>query len=165
MLQEKPITLKSNTGLGFSEADLDSLRTISHFIPNYRNSQPIFDYFLQNLQNTHIILAGNTPVGVFTLTKNKSSAEIYGGFRDNLHTFIVYPKLLKNTVFYSIADTVFFREDKQKMILKVYPDNLQARLFASSKGFNRLANRDKGRDVWVLTKKRYITRKLGLIEI
>lgn len=151
----------------------DLLKTFLAFTP-LRMSEKEFTEWLESfLGNITLMFYGPLPVGAFYLEWYKRSVELHGMIRPDLYWYfmptdfalkfnqrrLIAKRLSRGVVAEAtrgLFDSIFSIPEQKTIIIKIPKGNLSVKGFARINNFEQIPNLDKGREVWKLTRQRYL---------
>lgn len=151
----KLITPGSEEEIQTHWADIEFLH---HFFPFKMSKEDLKAFIYTRIGGVTLVYANHILIGAFMIDEYQGSAELHGIARPDMSQVIPGHKRLKYHIFRLILNNVFQVMNKPKLIIKAEPENTGVKGFALMFGFHKLPNKDKGRNIWVLTKERYFER-------
>lgn len=132
---------------------------LHHFFPFKLSADGLKQILDSRIGNCTLVYANSILIGSFMLDIFKNSVELHGIARPDMAKIVHNHKRVKLYIYQLILSDVFDFIGKDKLVIKAEDYNKGVRGFALMYGFNKLKNKDKGRNVWVLTKQQYGQRK------
>lgn len=157
MLNQVQITFITPQSVQELEARREDFDFLYHFSPYKLSKEEIWDILVADIPFNTLVYGNGILLGCFTLDVYTNSVELHGICRPDISKVVPGYRRVKLGVYNALLRDIFTRLNKDKVIIKGELDNKGVRGFATIFGFERLANRDKGRIVWKLTKDKYLS--------
>ena len=149
------ITPKNDKQMALYRKELEFL--YSH-MPRVAPEIDLDKLITDHLGNITVIFLDTMPVGCLLLEVYKETVGLHGIIRPDLK-FILGRKEARacvTTIHTIILNEIFNGSKKRRIVAKFPPEAKGALGFVRAWGFERIPNLDKGRQVWKLTREKYL---------